>query len=194
MNSLTYISRQLQDSASQDGLDHPQASSHLKRSETWSKPFHFRRRGRKPLIRIHDSSSESSEDSLDNRPTVSRKQAHRKAKRSFSSPALLDGSSVLPSVSSTRAPSTPKPIPMTACSNPVHSAAELIKKESYLYRRLRHLPLSQAFVLIWNSICTTFEHWLPSSPSTKQVSLAHSLLLTPAHPASEVFFKRQGFR
>src|SRR6185437_1102682 len=90
MNSLTYISRQLEHSISHERL--PQldsrgpGSSHLRRSETWSKPFHFRRRGKKPFIVMRDSSEDSSEDNSDSRPINALSQTHIRQKRSFSSP------------------------------------------------------------------------------------------------------------
>jgi hypothetical protein len=186
MNSLTYITRQLDHSASYDRL--PQldtreaGSSHLRRSETWSKPFHFRRRGKKSLIAVRDSSEDSSEDSYDPRPLVSQRQTSQKAKRSFSSPALLKGSSVIPSIlssCSTTPLSIPKniPSPPSPCPLPVASTSEPVDKESYLYRRLRRLSLVQAFTLIWHTLCATYVHIIPH-PSFKQVNLLVNVVLS----------------
>lgn len=185
MNSLSYITRRLDHSSSFERLPHrdlsdsEHSSSQLRRSETWSKPLYFRRRTSKRSIVTRDSSDDSSEDTSDSQLTLTTRPSHVRAKRSFSSPALLKGSSATPPsnsplYTSSNFVSIPSNNSVILSAQPTLTLEAippslLVHKENFLVRRLRRLSLVRAIVLVWNTICAAYDRIIPYHYYSKQV-------------------------
>jgi CTD nuclear envelope phosphatase 1 len=169
MNSLSFLSKQLDASASRSASQSrlyaseaestdtersrsgspttrssPNLHGDYKRSRTWSKPLFFRQRAKKPLF-VLDDSTDSDDDS-------NASQQHSAAtiskQRSFSSPEMLNkGSSSYP---------LSRLKPPTAVVEVVESSQQLVK-ESCLSRRFRRLQLVRALSSIWDALCIVCE-------------------------------------
>ena len=168
MNSLSFLSRQLdatasrstslnklgESSTSQHNSNHSgsdSGASNLKRSKTWSKPLFFRRRVvSRPVFRIEDSDEDS-----DNY-TARGGFGNRKGKRSASSPALFNHNNNFPTTKATTN-NTNNNGNMPPLIPTAPSANSLILKDSYLYRRLHRLYLVRALAAVWNCLCATYE-------------------------------------